>query len=158
MLGRIEVFLVSFEGGMQSMRSVGYTMILVAYTIVEWCLIAAAFGCVFKAFPATSRLGLIDIVIALGFIAFGSAVQVPGVGGGMQIATVLVLTEFFGITLETASGIALVLWIVTFVEIVPIGLALAFHEGIKWRSLRHLDEAAGPAGRPTERNAEEANP
>jgi glycosyltransferase 2 family protein len=157
MLGRIEVFLVSFEGGMQSMRSVGYTMILVAYTIVEWCVIAAAFGCVFKAFPATSKLGLIDIVIALGFIAFGSAVQVPGVGGGMQIATVLVLTEFFGITLETASGIALVLWIVTFVEIVPIGLALAFHEGIKWRSLRHLDEAAGPAGRPTERNAEEAN-
>jgi uncharacterized protein (TIRG00374 family) len=158
MLKRIEVFLVSFEGGMQSMRSTGSTVLLVLYTIVEWCVIAGVFACVFKAFPATSKLGLIDIVIVLGFIAFGSAVQIPGVGGGMQIATVLVLTEFFGITLEIASGIALVLWIVTFVAIVPTGLALAFHEGIKWRSLRHLDDNSGDGKRPTERNAEEANP
>ena len=61
-------------------------------------------------------------MILLGFVAFGSVVQIPGVGGGMQIATVLVLTEFFGIGLEAASGIALVLWIITFVAIVPIGL------------------------------------
>ena len=55
----------------------------------------------------------------------------------MQIATVLVLTEFFGIGFEVASGIALVLWIITFVMIVPVGLVLAFHEGLKWRNLRH---------------------
>jgi glycosyltransferase 2 family protein len=60
----------------------------------------------------------------------------------MQIATVLVLTEFFGIGFEVASGIALVLWIITWLAIVPLGLALAFHEGIKWRSLRHLEPEA----------------
>ena len=54
--------------------------------------------------------------------------------------TVLVLTEFFGITLEAASGIALVLWIITFVVIVPLGLVLAFHEGIQWRNLRHIEQ------------------
>jgi uncharacterized protein (TIRG00374 family) len=158
MVSRIEGFLVSFEEGMQSMRSTGSTILLVVYTIVEWSVIAAAFACVFKAFPATARLGLVDLVIFLGFVAFGSAVQIPGVGGGMQIATVLVLTEFFGITLETASGIALVLWLVTFVVIVPAGLALAFQEGIKWRSLRHLDDNPEGRERLKERNAEEANP
>ena len=45
------------------------------------------------------------------------------------------------LSLEIASGIALVLWIITFVTIVPLGLALAFHEGIKFRNLRHLDSA-----------------
>ena len=40
----------------------------------------------------------------------------------MQIATVLVLTELYGVSLEAASGIALVLWIITFVVIVPLGL------------------------------------
>ena len=140
-VAKIEAFLLSFEEGMQSMRSASFTTLLVAYTIVEWMVIAAAFSCVCRAFPATARLGLTDVVILLGFVAFGSAVQIPGVGGGMQIATVLVLTEFFGIEFEVASGIALVLWIVTFVVIVPLGLVLAFQAGIKWRSLRHLEPA-----------------
>jgi uncharacterized protein (TIRG00374 family) len=151
---RIEKFLVSFDEGMQSMRSTTYTILLVVYTIAEWCVIAASFACVFRAFPATAKFGLIDIIIVLGFVAFGSAVQIPGVGGGMQIATVLVLTEFFGIALEIATGIALVLWIVTFMVIVPVGLTLAFHEGIKWRNLRHL---GGTGERPTGRKAEEAD-
>jgi glycosyltransferase 2 family protein len=53
-----------------------------------------------------------------------------------------VLTEFFGLTLEAASGIALVLWIITFVMIVPLGLVLAFREGIQWRNLRHIEPTA----------------
>ena len=81
-----------------------------------------------------------------GLRCFGSVLQIPGVGGGMQIATVLVLTEFYGVSLEAASGIALVLWIITFVVIVPLGLVLAFHEGIKWRSLRHIDASSSGYG------------
>jgi hypothetical protein len=70
----------------------------------------------------------------------------------MQIATVVVLTEFFGVGFEAASGIALVLWGIMFVSIVPLGLVLAFQEGIKFRNLRHLDGApASPeAGNPVE--------
>ena len=139
MVVKIRKFLAAFEEGMQSTRSASFTLFLVFYTVLEWFVIAAAFFCVFKAFPATSGLGVTDVVILVGFIAFGSAVQIPGVGGGMQIATVLVLTEFFGIGFEVASGIALVLWIITWLAIVPLGLALAFHEGIKWRNLRHLE-------------------
>ncbi len=136
---KVEKALQSFGEGMESMRSGSRTALLVLYTIIEWCIIAASFGCVFKAFPATHELGITDVVILLGFVCFGSIVQIPGVGGGMQIVTVLVLTEFFGITLEAASGIALVLWIITFVVIVPIGLVLAFREGIQWRNLRHIE-------------------
>ena len=140
---RIEKALHSFGDGMESMRSGRRTALLVFYTIVEWCVIAAAFGCVFKAFPATHDLGVTDVVILLGFVCLGSIVQIPGVGGGMQIVTVLVLTEFFGVTLEAASGIALVLWIITFVVIVPLGLVLAFREGIQWRNLRHIEQTNG---------------
>src|SRR5579871_870316 len=133
-MGRIQSFLAAFDEGMQSIRSASGTLLLVLYTVVEWLIIAAAFVCVFRAFPVTAQLGLTDVVILLGFVCFGSVLQLPGVGGGMQIATVVVLTEFFGIGLEAASGIALVLWIVTFVVIVPIGLVLAFREGIQWRN------------------------
>ncbi len=148
-LVRIKSVLASFDEGMESTRQAGATMLLVLYTVLEWCVIAAAFWCVCRAFPATATLGLADVVILLGFVAFGSAVQIPGVGGGMQIATILVLTEFFGVNIAAASGIALVLWVVSFVMIVPFGLALAFHEGIQWRNLRHLEPEAPSQGKLT---------
>ena len=140
--------LKSFGEGMESMRSGARTRLLVLYTVIEWTLIAGAFACVFKAFPATRGLGVTDVIIVLGFVSFGSVLQLPGVGGGVQIVTVLVLTELYGVTLEAASGVALVLWITTFVGIVPLGLALAFREGLGWRSLRHIEQAAaaGEAG------------
>ena len=57
----------------------------------------------------------------MGFVSFGSIVQIPGVGGGMQVVAVLVLTELFGVRLELAIAFALFLWIITFVAIVPAG-------------------------------------
>ena len=152
-VARIRKVLESFEEGMQSTRSFGFTLLLIAYTIVEWLVIASAFFSVFKAFPATSRFGATDVVIVLGFVAFGSAVQIPGVGGGMQIAAVLVLTEFFGLGISVASGIAVVLWIISFVSIVPLGLAFAFHEGIKFRNLRHIETDGESAANPKEPKA-----
>jgi glycosyltransferase 2 family protein len=143
LLARAGTFLASFgEGfseGMQSTRSASFTVLLVLYTILEWALIAGCFFCVFRAFPVTAGLGITDIVIVLGFVAFGSVVQIPGVGGGMQIVCVLVLTEFYGIGLEAASSVALTLWIISFLAILPVGLVLAFHEGIKWRNLKHIE-------------------
>jgi uncharacterized protein (TIRG00374 family) len=143
---RVARFLHAFEEGMQSTQRTSYVWLLVTYTVIEWLVVAGSFFCVFRAFPATAGMRVTDVVIALGFVAFGSVLQIPGVGGGMQIATVLVLTEFYGVSLEAASGIALVLWIITFVVIVPLGLVLAFHEGIKWRSLRHIEESSSGYG------------
>jgi uncharacterized protein (TIRG00374 family) len=140
---RVEKFLASFEEGMQATRSGSSVWMLLIYTAIEWAVIAAAFYCVFRAFPATSGFQVNDVVIVLGFVAFGSVVQIPGIGGGMQIATALALTEFYGLTLEAASGIALILWLVNSVSIVPAGLALAFHEGLRWGNLRHIDPSAG---------------
>lgn len=135
---RIATFFTAFGDGMQSTRSSSFTSLLVFYSLLEWVVISGCFYCVFRAFPATAQLDFTDIVIVLGFVSFGSVLQIPGVGGGMQIVTVLVLTEFYGIGLEAASSVALMLWLISFVAIVPVGLALAFHEGIKWRSLKHI--------------------
>ncbi len=143
---KIARFLHAFEEGMQSTQRQSYVWLLVAYTVIEWLVVAGSFFCVFRAFPATAGMRVTDVVIALGFVAFGSVLQIPGVGGGMQIATVLVLTELYGVSIEAASGIALVLWIITFVVIVPLGLVLAFHEGIKWRSLRNIEDSSSGYG------------
>jgi len=84
-----------------------------------------------------------DVLIFLGFVAFGSIVQIPGIGGGMQVVSVVVLTELFRLPLEVATSIAIASWMISFVTIVPIGLVLAFHEGLQWGKLRHLGEVEG---------------
>ena len=58
----------------------------------------------------------------MGFVSFGSAVQIPGIGGGMQVVAVVVLTELFGVGWNWRLSFALLIWFITFVAIVPLGL------------------------------------
>ena len=81
-------------------------------------------------------------MILMGFVSFGSIVQIPGVGGGMQVVSVLVLTELFGIRFELASAFAVFLWFTTFVAIVPLGLFVALKEGLNWHSLKRMSREA----------------
>jgi len=137
---RIQGLVLGFLSGTSSTRRGSTVFLLVVYTFCEWLIIVACFLCIFKAIPVTQELGILDTLIVVGFVAFGSAVQIPGIGGGMQVATVLVLTELFKVPLESASGIAILIWVVTFVSVVPIGLVLAVRDGLEWRKLMNVKE------------------
>jgi uncharacterized protein (TIRG00374 family) len=130
----------AFSEGMRVTRSPGNLSLLCFYTLLEWTIIVGCLFAFFHAFPITARLSLTDVMIFVGFVAFGSIVQIPGIGGGVQVVAIVVLTEIFGMSIESATGIALLNWLLTFVIVVPFGLALAFHEGLNWRRLRHLRE------------------
>ena len=53
----------------------------------------------------------------------GSLVQLPGVGGGSQLATISTLDHVFDIVpKELAVSCGIMLWLVTFVAVVPVGL------------------------------------
>lgn len=137
---RIEATLDAFIEGMQSTRNRGFLALLLFYTLLEWAVIVAGYYFLFRAFAATSTFALLDVLVFVGFVSFGSIVQIPGIGGGVQVATVIVLTELFGLTFESATGMALLIWILSFVIIVPFGLLFAFQEGINWRKFRHLPQ------------------
>lgn len=132
-------FLGAFFHGMQSTRSFGFVAQLLMYTFLEWGLIAASILCLFKAFPATAGLSPVDVFVFLGFVSFGSAIQIPGIGGGMQVAAILIFRELFHLSLEASTSLALVVWLFSFVVIVPFGFFLAFHQGIRWRKLKQIE-------------------
>lgn len=137
--GKLMGLLEAFAAGMASTKSASQLMLILGYTFLEWLIIAASFYCLFQAAPATESLRVKDVVVVLGFVAFGSVVQIPGVGGGMQVVAVLVLTELFGVRVETATAIAIVLWLVSFVSVVPAGLVFGFQDGLNWRKLRQIE-------------------
>jgi uncharacterized protein (TIRG00374 family) len=138
-LKKADRLITAFVQGIESTRDDRALAAAVAYTILEWTVIAITTFCVMRAFHGVIRFGWLDVLIFLGFLSFGAVVQIPGVGGGMQVVAVLVMTELFRVPLEVSTSVALVLWIISFVVVVPPGLLLAVHEGVRWAGLRRLE-------------------
>ncbi len=128
---RVQGMVTSFVQGVQSTSSGKAVLQVIGYSILEWLLIVGCYYCLFLSVPQTAGFSLLDVSIFVGFVAFGSIVQIPGVGGGPQIVSVVILTQLFRVPMEVASGVAILLWAVTFAVIVPFGLLLAVHEGIR---------------------------
>jgi hypothetical protein len=74
----------------------------------------------------------------------GGVLQLPVVGGGSQLLTISVLLDVFHIrpdSPELATSCGILLWAVTFMSVVPLGLALSRHEHL---SLRKLEAESRP--------------
>jgi uncharacterized protein (TIRG00374 family) len=139
---RIEQVLHSFAGGMASTSNRYFVMQLVAYSVAEWAVIVGGIYFLLRAYPPTAHFSLMDTLVFAGCVSFGNAVQIPGIGGGLQVVAVIVLTELFGLQLEAATGMAIMLWLVSWVLIAPFGFVLAGAEGMNWRSFRQMQSRA----------------
>ncbi len=56
----------------------------------------------------------------------------------MQVASVLILTELWGLPLEAATACTILVWGISWLSVVPFGLFAAFQEGLQWRNLRQV--------------------
>jgi glycosyltransferase 2 family protein len=143
-LDRASRFLKALVQGAESLQSAKSILLLVLYTVLEWGLIAVCYYCVAGAYGSEVHLSFSDVLVFLGFVSFGAAVQIPGIGGGVQVVSVLILTKVFGLSVELATSMAVLFWLVSFVAVVPFGVALALHEGLSWGKLKELEREAMP--------------
>jgi glycosyltransferase 2 family protein len=86
---------------------------------------------------AALEIPQLQILILMGSSMLGSMLQLPAVGGGSQLATIRTLSGLFAVPPELAASCGILLWLVTFAAVVPLGLALAHHERL---SLRKVSE------------------
>jgi len=75
------------------------------------------------------------VLLLMGFSMIGSLVQLPAVGGGSQMAVIGALQVIYGIPPEMAVSCGILLWIVTFMSCVPVGLAYAHRGHLSLRKL-----------------------
>ena len=144
---KIAVLLEGFSDGLQGVRTWEDLGVLVGYTVVHWIGVACAYFFVAHAFPG--QLGVLSFAgatLVLAFTLVGSAAQLPGVGGGAQVATFLVLTLLFDIDKESAATMAIVVWLATFASCCIAGLPLLFREGWSMGELRQMAKAEEQAG------------
>jgi glycosyltransferase 2 family protein len=131
--------LLGLARGVQAIRSAGELMLAVFYTAAHWFLVLLVYFWVSHAFGgALGTLNLGDAMLVLAFTLAGSAVQLPGVGGGAQVATFLAYTAILGIEKEPATAAAIVLWLISFAACSLAGVPLLFHEGFSLGKLREM--------------------
>jgi uncharacterized membrane protein YbhN (UPF0104 family) len=136
--------LTSFATGLASCSRPADIALIVLYTILEWAAILGASICILRAFPQTQSLSELDVIVYLGFVAFGGIVQIPGIGGGTQIVGFLVLSQLFAVNAAPAMGIAIACWIATWIVAIPFGLLLAARQGLSWGALKKIESEIAP--------------
>ena len=151
--GKIVTLLEGFSEGLQGIRTWSDLLVLFAYTGVHWFLVLLAYVWIAHAFsgePALAAMTLSGALVVLAFTLIGSAAQLPGVGGGAQLATFLVLTLIFGVEKEPAATASIILWLVTFASCCLAGLPLLFSEGWSMGELRRMASAEEQAAEAVE--------
>ena len=130
---------LGFARGVQTIRTWGDLALTVFYSTAHWFLVLLIYVWVSHSFGGKlATIGLGDALLILAFTMVGSAVQVPGVGGGSQAGSIVAYTVIFGVEQEPAFVAAIVVWLITFASCSLAGIPLLIHEGMSLGELRRL--------------------
>jgi len=125
-----------FRSGLNTIHSFSSLLQLIAVSVVMWTMIAFAYWEVMLSYgaPVLQRpISQIPLLMASSMV--GSLIQLPGVGGGSQLATISTLQHVFSAPHELAASCGIMLWLATFLAVIPVGLALAHFERLSLRKL-----------------------
>ncbi len=142
---RVAVQFLAFREGLHAIRTWGDLARAISYSAVHWALVAGIYLLIARSFGDDfSHFNYPSAMLLLSVTMLGSVLQLPGVGGGAQVASFIAFTTIFGIDPEPAAAAAIVLWLVTFAASLLVGVPMLLREGWSIGALRKLakEEAA----------------
>ena len=149
---RIAHWIREFGAGLNTIHSPLSFLWLTLVSVGMWYVIAMAYKDVTHSYgEAALEIPQLQILILMGSSMLGSMLQLPAVGGGSQLATIRTLSGLFAVPPELAASCGILLWLVTFAAVIPLGLALAHFERLSLRKLSkesHQAENAENIGPP----------
>ncbi len=133
---------LSFSHGLQTIQDVASALQLIGVSLLMWILVMFAYYAITHAYPELQSMSMPREVVLMGSSMVGSMLQLPAVGGGSQLATIGMLSAGFHIEHELAVSCGMMLWAVTFMSVIPTGLAIARHEHVSIRAVAEAEEKA----------------
>jgi hypothetical protein len=136
---RLASIVLGFARGVQTIRTWGQLALAVLYSTAHWFLVLLVYLWVSHSFGGKlATITLSDALLVMAFSAAGSAVQVPGLGGGSQAGAIIAYTAIFGVEREPAVAAAIVLWLISFAMCSLVGVPLLIREGWSLGELRRM--------------------
>src|SRR5215475_7347015 len=133
---RIALRIREFRSGLNTIHSKKSLLMLIGVSVLMWAMIAVAYKEVTHAYGAEKlEIPQTQIFLLMASSMVGSLIQLPGVGGGSQLATISMLDHVFEVPPELAASCGIMLWLVTFIAVIPVGLLLAHRERLSLRKL-----------------------
>jgi len=132
---------LAFGQGLNTVEDMKSFLQLSALSIVIWLLIGFAYLAVTHAYSIhrLSQMTLSSVFLLTAASVVGGVLQLPVVGGGSQLATIGMLRGVFNLSPELSTSCGIMLWLVTFMSVSPVGLALARSEHV---SIMQMEEAS----------------
>ena len=140
---RIALRVREFAEGLDTIHGPVAFLQIASVSLIMWWFIALSYKEVSHAYGAPMHeMSVTRVLLLLGSSMVGSMLQLPGVGGGSQLATIEALDKVFQIPHEIAVSCGILLWLVSFVAVIPAGLLLAHHERLSLRVVAKESEQA----------------
>jgi hypothetical protein len=129
----------AFGEGLNTVKDFGSFLQLAGLSLLIWLFIGFAYLSVTHAYALhrLSRMKLSDVFLLTAASVVGGVLQLPVVGGGSQLATIGTLRGVFSFSPEVSTSAGIMLWLVTFMSVIPAGLIFAHFERV---SLMKLEE------------------
>jgi len=134
-----------FSTGLHTIHDISSFIGISVLSLAIWLMIAGAYYAVLQSYADETVYTMTFVygIILMAFSVAGGVLQLPVVGGGSQLSTIKALYSLFNTPQELATSCGIMLWLVTFVSVTPLGLILARVEHVSLRKLgaeSHLQE------------------
>lgn len=152
--GKLVAFRIQeFRSGLNTVQDFASFVQASLVSLVMWIMISFSYREVLHSYGAGPlHMPLSQVPLLMLSSMVGSLIALPGVGGGTQLATIFTLQRIFDAPRELAASCGILLWLVTFASIVPLGLILAHRERLSIRELsaetQHAEEEDVPVPSP----------
>jgi glycosyltransferase 2 family protein len=138
---KVAGIILGFARGVQTIRDWNELLLALLYSTLHWGGVALIYVWISHSLGGKlATIGLGGALLVLAFTLVGSAVQLPGVGGGSQLACFLAYTTIFGVEKEPAAAAAILIWLITFAGCALVGVPLLIHEGLSLGELKRMAE------------------
>jgi uncharacterized protein (TIRG00374 family) len=129
----------AFGEGLNTIHDGRTFLQLAGVSLGIWFVIALAYRYVLHAYsqPVLHHMHVPQVLLLMASSMVGSMIQLPAIGGGSQLAVISMLSsaQWFAVPQELAVSAGMLLWLVTFMAVIPLGLALSRHEHLSIRKL-----------------------
>jgi uncharacterized membrane protein YbhN (UPF0104 family) len=135
--------ILAFSHGLDTIQSFSSLLAALFWSFATWGMISLAYVEVVHSFrlPELAGIPAAQTIILMMYSMFGSVLQLPVVGGGSQLATIHAMISVLGIGPEAATACGLLLYLATFLSVIPAGLFFARAEHVSLRSVAQSSES-----------------
>lgn len=124
----------AFGEGLHTIHDLSSLFQIAGVSLLIWLAIAIAYVEVLRAYSLPG-VTVGRALVLMGSAMIGSILQLPAVGGGTQLASIGVLHYILGADPEVATSCGIMLWLISFMMVIPAGLILARREHISLREV-----------------------